>query len=344
MNDIALSKNKYGIFVASFQTEHGRRRVSTQCRNEQDARAFVNASKIRGLVAISKVTRLTGAVLSQILAGKTQTMLVAIDKWTHHLSTTGIKPRSINAYKVYVKAWARDMKMESAFVNQVNVENVSDWVNTADNVKCSTRKMRLACLQSFFHYCHVSGLSFCDPAALVKVNFDVMTHAQKEVKPRAPFSTEEIARLLAHVEGDSFWFVAITIALSTGLRLGDICCLEWDSIQNDCIVWTGKRDKRVTAPITDEMRVALMRVIRTESKYVFPGERAIALDITARSMLSARFRKVCDAAGVFGHSFHDLRATVATEQARDGVPKESIAKLLGHSSTATTELYIKENV
>ena len=48
------------------------------------------------------------------------------------------------------------------------------------------------------------------------------------------------------------------------------------------------------------------------------------------------FRRLCAAAGISDHRFHDLRHTFATEALRHGADVKTLSEALGHFSTAFT--------
>ena len=52
------------------------------------------------------------------------------------------------------------------------------------------------------------------------------------------------------------------------------------------------------------------------------------------------FKEACNIAGIDGLRFHDLRHTAGTRLGESGVPLQTIAKLLGHTTTRMTERYV----
>ncbi len=51
------------------------------------------------------------------------------------------------------------------------------------------------------------------------------------------------------------------------------------------------------------------------------------------------FRRACNAAGLVGVRFHDLRHTCGSWLVQAGVPQSHIAEVLGHSTLRMTERY-----
>ncbi len=51
------------------------------------------------------------------------------------------------------------------------------------------------------------------------------------------------------------------------------------------------------------------------------------------------WRRICDAAGIFGATMHDARDTFAVHAVQDGIPEARLQKPLGHSHPGTTRRY-----
>src|SRR5579864_6280473 len=126
----------------------------------------------------------------------------------------------------------------------------------------------------------------CDPSKLVSVNYKILSHAQKETNVRQVFTPLEYQRLVEGTTG--FWKFAIQASRELGLRLGDICQLEWDCFRQPghIAVWTDKRDKRVSLKLTDGLAVAATLLPVVHPRYVFPEHQELVNDPTRRAYLS----------------------------------------------------------
>jgi integrase len=218
---------------------------------------------------------------------------------------------------------------------------------------------------SFFDWLAAKGYTTGNLAKLVPVDLAKLTMEQKEPKEKMAFTHQEIVNLLRITDpatkstGSSrWWHYAISVGRYAGLRLGDIAQMEFDNWHvNDTIqklvVWTEKRDKRVSLKIDDmgqTGRAALllawnnvkhgMLSVSSSPMYIFPEEAAITLDARRRSLHSKQFGKLCKEAGIEGKTFHSLRRTFITDAKKKGIPMEHIAAQVGHSSTKTTEAYV----
>ena len=198
-----------------------------------------------------KAGRLTREAIGHITTGKKLTIAKAIDAWVKWMQAKGTAPKTINNNLTTVKAWMHAMKLESQPPSVIAAHHISQWINAESSSKASTRAVNLAAIRSFFGLCCARGWSIGDPAREVNVSREGLTHEQKEATIREPFNKPEITRLLANLdkEGNTFWHFAVLVSSETGLRLGDICQLEWNCFTKPgrLVIHTDKRNKRISA-------------------------------------------------------------------------------------------------
>ena len=173
-------------------------------------------------------------------------------------------------------------------------------------------------------------------------------------------SREEQARLVAylHEDLDSCRF-GILLALCTGIRIGELCALQWESVStndkairiaktlqrlHDTSVSQGARTRIVigppksdtsvrTIPMT-EYATGLCRRMKPQSSaaYVLTGTEAFMEPRT----LQYRLEKYTQACGLEGVHFHTLRHTFATRAVEVGFEVKSLSEILGHASVMIT--------
>lgn len=277
--------------------------------------------------------------------------------------------RSADQSSSYIKAWARDMKLQNRPINDVEETDIEEWVNSAD-IKLGTRRVRLSVIRSLFEFLAIKEiLTVPDPSRLSRIDFRSLSHKQKETKEVKPYTAQEFERLVAYLtdaleelqpkidaakssllmkklmkrrEFLVFWRSAIVIGRCVGLRMGDICQLEWDCFGKKFAVWTDKRDKRVEPHIWnkelfDEV-VAQIPVDNTQ--HCFPKQRLVHLNAKTRASLSMQFSRILKQVKIKGQTFHALRHTYATESWNEGISTPHISSSLGHSNMRTTQGYI----
>jgi integrase len=172
----------------------------------------------------------------------------------------------------------------------------------------------------------------------------------------------ETARLLRAV-ADTKYYVPSLLAVSTGMRRGEILALRWDEIDLDAGTLAVRQTLEQTRaglafkqPKTQKSRrlVALPpltvdalrrhRVEQTEHRLalgpmyndqglVFPQRDGALWN---PNTFSACFIPLADRAGLGGLRFHDLRHSHATQLLRQGVHPKIVSERLGHSTIGIT--------
>lgn len=162
---------------------------------------------------------------------------------------------------------------------------------------------------------------------------------------------------------------AALISYGLGLRAGDVACMEWDCLGDPgwFIVHTDKSDKRIAFPymtaaieeflqdVPEENRATIETAIRESAGYILEGiqsvdeEASLLLsteyvfpmwkDLYQQDNLSGAFADAAKRFG-FGYTFHGLRHARIRRWKQLGLTLEQIGKLVGHSSTSTTEGYL----
>ena len=156
--------------------------------------------------------------------------------------------------------------------------------------------------------------------------------------PRDRFLTkEEAEQLLAHVVTPHVRLF-ITLAITTGARMGAILDAEWDQVDftTNTINYlaagrhqTSKR--RVMVPLNSRALAAI-----TEAKATAKSNRVIEYNGEGIDNIKWGIRRAGRRAGV-PCSPHVFRHTAGVWMAQADVPMQKIAQYLGHTSTAVTE-------
>ncbi len=207
----------------------------------------------------------------------------------------------------------------------------------------------LTLLGTIFRFGKRIGLVTDNPAADVK-------------KPRAAkkavyvLEPEEIARLRAALDVPHERLL-VELAITTGLRSGEIRGLQWDSIDLE-----GKRlfvEHQATRRAADDVTKSenslrtvplpgyLIPDLRrwklacpvTATGLVFPGEpdaRGERGPIDADVLLRHILRRALRRAGLPALRFHDLRHLAGTLMSEAGVPPKRAQEILGHADVRTT--------
>lgn len=148
--------------------------------------------------------------------------------------------------------------------------------------------------------------------------------------------------------------ICTLLSLYTGLRIGEICGLQWKDIdikQGSLMVTktverislgNGKTKVVVELPKTESsirkvymppFIIELLKTYKDENeKYILSGKSKP----TEPRTLQYRFEKILKSAGIREMKFHSLRHTYATICIEKGVDIKTLSELLGHSDVKIT--------
>jgi len=354
-----LVTNQTGNISARYKDSNGQwRSTNLRTKNKKEAHKIAKDLRIEDLEDAGKMGILSREVVAKMVGGKDIKLKNAIAEYMEFMEMQASSANTLHTYSCNLLQFMKDYGYVNAGISLVKEKDVYDFINRDDAKTVSNRNLRRATLSSFFKFACARTYIVFNPTVNVRIDSSKMSHEQKEKKERVPFTKKEFKKI-SSCDHD-FFRPATAISYCTGLRLGDICSLEWASIDPYHItVWTEKRDKRVQIPIEDElfgggMLTDIITSLKIEDDtYVFPEWQEVISNPKTRSKPSVYFSRLLygDARGngLGGNqplfpdipkagrkSFHCLRHSFVTRLAKAGVSIEEIGKAVGHSDTATT--------
>ena len=165
-------------------------------------------------------------------------------------------------------------------------------------------------------------------------DFDHLTH-------------EECDLLLSGAENEGVYKSMLLLALRTGLRFGELIALDWRdvdwnkgqltirrSIVDGKLQNSTKGNKIRYIPLTKEVS-EMLTMRKKMDGYVFNRDGEPIIYSSSCNVLV----RVCKRAGMRNIGWHVCRHTFASHLAQNGIPLQSIQKLMGHSDIRTTQRY-----
>lgn len=204
---------------------------------------------------------------------------------------------------------------------------------------------RLSAVKSLYRFGLSRGLVNHDPAHAI--------HAPKKHRRLPQFVGEEdMDSLLDNVEwGDTYkdsrTRTILMMLYETGLRVSELTGLDDKDIdfsQRELRV-TGKGNKQRIVPFGEELAEQMHKYMqmrdsqpgsKTDGAFLHNDRGARIAPIKVRQIVKAQLAEVDNLAK---RSPHVLRHSFATAMLNNGADLESVQKLLGHASLATTEIY-----
>ena len=180
------------------------------------------------------------------------------------------------------------------------------------------------------------------------------------------FYPDEIQRLAQKImDKPTTAGIGILLTLNTGLRLGELCALQYKDIDlrngvihitktvqrirsgdRTCLmVLPPKSDSaRRTIPLPGDMAALLKKIIQSHpngENYLLTGKSA---PMEPRTM-QYQYRTLLKAAGIPYRNFHVLRHTYASRCVERGVDVKSLSEMLGHADVRTTlQVYVHSSL
>ena len=204
----------------------------------------------------------------------------------------------------------------------------------------NTIKKYVSVLKTFMSYSVKKGWIKRSPFDLVNVTG---TEARRQ---SVVLSREQLHQILFHAHNATLYNIYM-IGCDAGFRISEILDLKIEDVRfekNELVIQCGKGNKMREVPMSVRLRDSLARYLQCErpksereSPYVFIMPRGTRV---RANYVNEYLQKVSMEQLGFGITSHILRHSFATELHNEGVNITQISRLLGHSSTETTELYL----
>ncbi|MBZ8121439.1 tyrosine-type recombinase/integrase [Bacillus thuringiensis] len=183
---------------------------------------------------------------------------------------------------------------------------------------------------------------------------------KKEKSSIQPWTEEEVKSFLFHSQ-DSRYHIGYVIAITTGMRLGEVLGLRWQDVDfknstvtiNQTIGFDNKvkltaknKSSKRTIPVPAKIIEALKKYrtqVNKEKLRLGSAYKDLDLincnevgEVLKRCTFRAHFKKIIKKAGIKEIRFHDVRHTHATLLLKQGVNPKIISERLGHTDISMT--------
>ena len=239
-----------------------------------------------------------------------------------------------------VKLMPRDIQRLLKVTSEKRLDGKSDAVSQ------KTVKNTFIIIKSALEYARRSGYIDINPAAAVR-------------PPKVPkyvsqaLTVEQVFTFLALAKQTSKYYLFYLLALSTGLRRGELLALQWQDInfstghlainkalvRGKITITKSNTSNRVVGLPKDVLAELIEAKAKSHSDYIFVNDRGSFYD--ASNIRKRDFKPLLKAAGLPESTrLHDLRHTHASLLLESGVDLKHISEQLGHSGIGITmDLY-----
>lgn len=221
--------------------------------------------------------------------------------------------------------------------DDLTVASVYDWWASISHLSDASRRAHLSAVRQFMRHLVTIGVIDSDPTATI-------TAPKLHQAPPVTITPAEAIRFLACIS-NSRDRVAAALMLGCGLRAGDVCRLDTDSVQlaERILRVPGKGGKVRLVPIPDVVADLLSNhlagmgdgpLIRTPCGHRLSAEQ-LRFRLTRELQRAGIKRHALD-----GRSSHVLRRTCATTLLEHGATLPAVQAILGHSQLSSTQRYL----
>lgn len=200
----------------------------------------------------------------------------------------------------------------------------------------------LSCLHTFFEYLASQQLeqAWPNPVIARRHRLKMGSHLPRDVHDA------DVERLLACITQPRDQAI-FSLMLGAGLRVGEIATLHLDQLEPPPspqqlaklrVKGKGNKERMVWLPPTAWDKLLTWLVLRppVDHDYLFLNQRGRPITISGIQYRLTQYSQTAEVTV----SCHRLRHTFARRLAENGLPVDSLAKLLGHTQLQTTQRYI----
>jgi integrase len=268
-----------------------------------------------------------------------------------------IEPRTVKGYRAEARQVSRylgDIRLCDLTIADVNgwMADMTAQGYAPKSVEKPFRLLKQALKFAIAQdYLAKNPCDFCKPPKRVKPKINALDRAERT----------RMLGLAVRAEAESPLGMAIELALTTGMRRGEVCALRWSDLGDDGTITVRralgnadggyyvkepKTGKSRTIPLT-EHTFAILCAMRKDTELLFRKLKLPAADpyilgtqepesrYYNPTQLGKDFAAFCKMNG-FKCTFHDLRHTFATMMIAGGTDVRTVASYLGHANVSMT--------
>ena len=296
-----------------------------------DREAFVTAEMVRNAY--------------QGIGTEYETLLRAFDKENEAFAKRVGKDRSVRTYQKYLtvrKYLAEFIKTQykrtDMGMNELTEDFIRDYCLYLRNqvgLNQSTVWIYSIPLKHIVTAAHYNGKIARNPFA--------MYHVDPDFKERE-YLTEEELKTMTDMELDNpnFAFARDLFIFGcwTGISFIDIKNLTTENIvEMNGSLWITSKRQKTNVPFQIKLMEVPLRIIK---RYEAFRKDNHLFNIGSLSVINKRLKSIAKKCGIEKSlSFHQSRHTMAVFALNNGMPIESVSKILGHTNITTTQLYAK---
>ena len=261
-----------------------------------------------------------------------------------------LSANTVNSYKWDLKKVKEYLlKTDKPPLHKTTADDLRAFLNEkGKDYSHATQARIIACLRSFFKYMRRNGIRNDNPVDLI----DTPKRAQVLHTILTPEEVTDLFKSITKKERQGLRNIAVLRMLyGCGLRVSELLTIKLNDVflKENRIKITGKGNKQRFVPITKATKKALKNYIEKERANQFihrDYKECLILNNRGRNMtrmgIGAIIDKSVKKTGIKKQvTPHTFRHSFATHLLEQGANINAIQKIMGHSTIASTEVYLK---
>lgn len=282
-----------------------------------------------------------------------------LDRWLNDYMANSARESTLEGYRRYMKTYVNPIlgNKQINLITTLDVQKMYAKIRKQGRVKNHPEyghRLKDSSVRKIHMMLHHAMDTAVQTGLIAKNPTEGTVVPKNNYPPKTVLDDEQLDRFMEEIKKDPIWYDFFYTEMTTGMRRGEICALQWDDFDEECGTikvrrsFTTGRNGRNTVGDTktfsgnrtiilpqSTVRVLAKRKKEALTKWIFHNpvfpEKAIAPEAAYRQM-----KKILASAELPNIRFHDLRHTFATHAISSGVDAKTLSGILGHTNASFT--------
>lgn len=279
-----------------------------------------------------------------------------MDRWMRDYAEPILRSSTISSYRTVIENYIRPALGDESvrLITSMDVQEFYNELSERKRQNDTSRKLASSTVRSTHMLLH----EIMDAAVLARLisknPTDGTTVPKNNYPPKKILTEEQLNTFMEAIKAEPLWYDFFYTEITTGLRRGEICALQWCDLDEDAgtlkvqrtVLESHKNGQLVGDPKTESgTRTILLppstlhllkeRKKQAVTEWIFPSLREVNAP-TSPSAAYHRLKVILEQAGLPNIRFHDLRHTFATHALTAGVDAKTLSGILGHTNASFT--------